>query len=110
MRHPMLPYKYQLTEEEAMEQLREKFADDAEKIAEDFRKAFPEKALLDVLVMDYSTRYGSLDHVAQRSLPEGAAPVYSCMLSQEFPVNNGRPAWHCADVPLFLHSAMQLPF
>lgn len=109
VRHPMLPYKYEMTKEEAMVHLREKFGEDAEKIAEDFKKAFPEKALLDVLVMDFSTRYGSLDHVAKRSLGKDAAPVYSCMLAQEFPVNNGRPAWHCADVPFFMHTAMQFP-
>ena len=64
---------------------------------------------MDVMVMDFSTRYGSLDHVAKRSLEKDAAPVYSCMLAQEFPVNNGRPAWHCADVPFFMHTAMQFP-
>lgn len=108
-RHPMLPYKYELSDEESMNYIREKFGDDAEKIAEDFKKAFPEKPLLDVLAMDFSTRYGSLDHVIKRSLVKGSAPVYSCMLAQDFPVNGGKPAWHCADVPFFMHTAMQFP-
>ena len=107
--HPMLPYKHQLSDEEALGYIREAYGDDAEKIAADFKKAFPEKPLLDVMVMDFSTRYGSLDHVAKRSLVKGASPVYSCMLAQDFPVNGGMPAWHCSDIPFFMHSAMQFP-
>ncbi|MCQ2530013.1 MAG: carboxylesterase family protein [Lachnospiraceae bacterium] len=31
------------------------------------------------------------------------------MLAQEFPVKGGKLAWHCADMPFFMHTAMQFP-
>ncbi|MCQ2530016.1 MAG: carboxylesterase family protein [Lachnospiraceae bacterium] len=107
--NPILPKKYELTEEETVAAIQDKFGEDAEKIIEDFKKAYPEKPILDVLAMDFSTRYGSLDHVAKRSLVKGAAPIYIGMLAQEFPVKGGKLAWHCADMPFFMHTAMQFP-
>lgn len=107
--HPMVFKKAELSEEEAMEALRGKFGEDTEKIVEDFKKAFPEKPFFDVLAMDFSTRYGSLDHVSKRAMVKGAAPVYICEMTQDFPIYGGKPAWHCADMPFFMHTAMEYP-
>ena len=103
-RPPELYRKYDMTEDEIMVYVREKFGEHAEEAAAAFKKAFPEKNLMDILVVDHNTRYGSLDHVQKRSRFEGAAPVYSYVFAYEFPVDNGTPAWHCSELPYFFHN------
>ena len=107
-RHPDLYKKYDLTKEEIMVYLTERYGDDAEKLAELFEKAYPEKSLMDLLVLDAHVRYGSLDHIEKRS-EFTQAPVYSYMFSLEFPFDNGKPAWHCAELPYIFHNTALIP-
>ena len=40
---------------------------------------------------------------------ESKAPVYSYMFALDFDYDNGKPAWHCADIPFFFHNADLVP-
>jgi len=108
-RHSELYRKHELSEEEIMVYVREKYGDYADEIAKEFKKAYPEKNLMDVLVLDSNTRNGSLDHVTKRAQFEGAAPVYTYVFAHEFDVDNGTPAWHCAELPYFFHNTDMIP-
>lgn len=107
-RHPEIQKKYFLTREEILERIRSKYGDDTDRLVELFEKAYPEKNLMDVLVMDSDVRYGSLDHLTKRCAFEGSAPVYSYMYAQEFKnYNNGLPAFHCAELPVIFHKTSE---
>jgi para-nitrobenzyl esterase len=34
----------------------------------------------------------------------GGAPVYNYLFSYNFPIDDGRPAWHCSDIAFFFHN------
>jgi len=104
-RHPELPNKYKMTREEILELLKEKYGEKAEELALMFEKAYPEKSLFDLMVMDSDVRFGSLDHLEKRSAFEGSAPVWSYVFAQEFrDYNNGMTAFHGSELPYFFHN------
>lgn len=105
-KHTDIRYKYQLSREEITEKIREKYGDNTDKLIKMFEQAYPEKNLMDVIVMDPDVRYGSFDHLIKRSAFEGSAPVWSYMFAQEFHnYDNGMPAFHCAELPYVFHKA-----
>ena len=108
-RHPSNAEKYRLTDEEIMELIRAKYADSAERLAELFRKAYPEKSLADLLVLDAEVRYGSLDHLTKRCAAPESAPVYSYVFAQEFGnYDNGLTSFHCAELPYAFHTTSRV--
>lgn len=109
MRHPDLYRKYDLSEDEIMVYIKEKFGDSAEEMASLFKNAYPEKNLMDLLALDADVRFGSLDHITKRSTLENSAPVYSYVFAEEFPCDNGKPAWHCSELPYIFHNTSRIP-
>ena len=108
-KHPMQPVKYQLSEDRIVSLIRERYHDNADRMIDLFRKAYPEKNLLDLLVLDAEVRYGSLDHILKRSAFEGSAPVYSYVFAQEFRnYDNGLTAFHCAELPYAFHTTSRV--
>ncbi len=104
-RHPDLPRKYELTREEILGLIRERYGDHTDQMVQLFEKAYPEKCLFDLLMLDAEVRYGSLDHIIKRSAQPGSAPVYSYVFAQEFRnYDNGLTAFHCADLPYIFHT------
>ena len=108
-RHPLQPKKYGLSEEEIMAAIREKYGENGDKLAEMFKKAYPEKNLADLLVLDAEVRYGSLDHIMKRSEFPDSAPIYSYVFAQEFKnYDNGLTAFHCAELPYAFHTTSRV--
>ena len=108
-KHPKQPEKYSLSEDEIVSLIRERYKDGADKMIDLFKKAYPEKNLLDLLVLDAEVRYGSLDHIQKRSAFEGSAPVYSYVFAQEFRnYDNGLTAFHCAELPYAFHTTSRV--
>lgn len=35
--------------------------------------------------------------------------MFSYLFQQDFPINGGSKAWHCADIPFFFHNAEMVP-
>lgn len=102
------PNKYELSEEEQTALIREKFGDATEDIIAKFRAAYPSKQILDVIALDSTVRYGSLDHVTKRS-EFSDAPVYTYVFTLEFPLNDGTPAWHCSEIPFIFCNTDRVP-
>ncbi|MBQ3999586.1 MAG: carboxylesterase family protein, partial [Oscillospiraceae bacterium] len=108
-KHPKQPVKYKLSEEEIVSLIKERYKEGAEKLIDLFKKAYPEKNLLDLLVLDAEVRYGSLDHIQKRSAFEGSAPVYSYVFAQEFRnYDDGLTAFHCAELPYAFHTTSRV--
>lgn len=76
---PVLENRDELTREETMKLLEKCFQEDAEEIAAEFEKAYPNNRLVDVLSLDYIFRYASKDFIAKKSVHK-EAPVYSTCL------------------------------
>ena len=92
-----------MTESAQMELLHRQFGDAAEGLAESFRKAYPNKPIADLMYFESCIRMEGQRFCAARAAMS-KAPVYNYVFSQEFPIDGGRLAWHCADIPFAFHN------
>ncbi len=92
-----------MSEDEQIAMVKEKYGENADKVIELFKKAYPDKAIAHVLNVDTMMRPG---HTAYAKLKAGEAeaPVYNYLFTVEFPYEGGKCAWHCADIPFWLGS------
>ena len=67
------------------------------------RRRIRTKNLCDLLVLDGLFRVPTADYVAKRSV-YNEAPVYSYLFAYEFPLEGGKPAWHCSEIPFVFHN------
>ncbi|MCQ2559028.1 MAG: carboxylesterase family protein [Oscillospiraceae bacterium] len=79
-----------------------------EQILAAWRKVYPNTnevyaTDLDTMFLPDSVRY------VKKKAAEASAPVYNYLFAKVFDVDNGRAAWHCSDIPYFLHNAEKLP-
>lgn len=100
--------KYQLSEEDMIDLLKEKFKDHTEGIVEAFKKAYPGKKIVDVLHLDTLFRPLTKDYI-QAKAKYTQAPTYSYLFTLEFPCQHGKPAWHCSDIPFVFHNTDKVP-
>ncbi|WP_322173346.1 carboxylesterase/lipase family protein [Acutalibacter caecimuris] len=100
---PGIPQKYDLTEEEQMAMLRKRLKDGTEEVARLFKECYPEKNLTDVLSLDAMCREASKDFARKKGAHPEAA-TYCYLFNFELPLDDGHPAWHCADIPFFFHN------
>ena len=100
---PGITNKYGLSMEEIVPMIRKKYGETSDELIALFRKAYPEKNLTDLLVLDSLFRAPSKDFIEKRTIyPE--APVYSYLFAFEFPFDDGKPAWHCSEIPFVFHN------
>ena len=72
--------------------------ENGKKLLEMFRKAYPDHDAVDAIVLDDNMRTTTLALLDQRAA-DGSAPSYSYMFAYDFPVDDGKAAWHCSDIP-----------
>lgn len=88
----------------AMKQLEKRFGEDTKQIVKLYEKAFPGKKLIDLDSIDTFFRMASMDFIEKKAqCPE--SEVYSYMFTFEFPLEEGKPAWHCSEIPYVFHNA-----
>ena len=100
--------KYALTEEEAKALVKEKYGDYAEELSALFAKAYPEKLPVDLLTLDGMFRRPTKE-VIQAKAACADSPTYAYLFNFEFPVEGGKLAWHCSDIPFFFHNIDLVP-
>ena len=103
-----LPDKHRMTEAEQMAALKDKFGDAAEVLVPLFREAYPNHPVADLMYLESSIRREGQRFCRARAAMS-AAPVYNYVFSQEFPIDGGRLAWHCADIPFAFHNVDLVP-
>lgn len=81
----------------------EKFGMKAPRMAELFRKAYPDRNPADVLFLDTRLRRGCLNFVRERAKAGGA--TWNWMFNLESPFNYGTVAWHNAEEPYVFRNA-----
>ncbi len=110
----MLLYKGEFHDADAPEDekerlLRETFGKGTDIVWDLFRKAYPGKSMTDLMYYESTARSATLDYVRARAAYSDISPVYTYILSYDFPFNGGTPAWHAAELPLVFRSWDRVP-
>ena len=107
--NPNFPlHKYERSEEECMAILQEKFGEDTDKVVESFKKAYPDKCILDTLLTDVRFRKANIAFLDKHA-KDAAAPAYGYVFAYDMPFNDGEPAWHCAELPFVFRNIELVP-
>ena len=67
-----------------------------------FKKAYPERDLIDLLRLDYIFRGPEIDYIARRSALNES--TFSYLFNLDQPINGGTTPWHCSDIPYVFHN------
>ena len=95
--------KNEMPEEEVFAILRKKYGDRTDAVISEFKAAYPDKNILDVMIADLMFRKPTLDYLDLRAA-EGAAPAYSYIFAYEFPYRDGETAWHSSEMPFIFRN------
>ena len=68
-----------------------------------FEKAYPDKTIVDLWSVDTFFRPETIEFIRQKS-EFTEAPTYSYQFTYEFPIDGGKAAWHCAEIPFVFHN------
>ena len=96
-------------EEEKMAAVREIYGAHSDEVVEAFQKAYPGKDLSVLAKLDYWVRPGAVEFLTVRAKSGPQAPGYNYQFGLVFDINDGVPAWHCADIPFMFHNAYRVP-
>ena len=80
--------------------------DAADGLISAFRAAFPEKNELDLLAL--SNRLGTLEYCTYHA-EQCRAGVWNYLFALSFPYDEGKPAWHCSDIPFAFRNTERVP-
>ena len=62
-----------------------------------FRKAYPERNLIDLLRLDFIFRKPEIEYIRKRSSMNRC--TWSYLFNMDQPINGGSTPWHCCDIP-----------
>lgn len=79
------------------------FAEKSECMAIEYRRAYPERKLVDVLFMDHEERTSVLNFC--RKWASIGGKVWNWLFMLESPLMGGLVAWHCSELPFVFHNA-----
>lgn len=100
--------KWKFDRETALSYVRKRFGDGAEQIMDLFTQIYPEKCPVDARSVDFLFRGPTIDFIKERSkTPESV--TYSYQLTYDFPVFDGKVAWHCSEIPYVFHNMDKVP-
>ena len=92
-----------LTEEEQAEILRKAWGEGpAEALIPLFRKAYPDRKLIDLLRLDFIFRVPEIQYIAERSKLNSS--TWSYLFNMDQPIDGGNTPWHCCDIPYVFHN------
>ena len=105
---PSIPRWENMTAEEGIAVVEKRYGKElAAELTEAFRAAYPDRNPVDVLLADTIFRGENIDYVRDRSALNDC--TWSYLFDYDFPIDLGRPAWHCADIPYFFHNTELVP-
>lgn len=105
---PGLADKQTMTDEDVLGLLEKKYGRYSEKLVPLFKQAYPDKHLSDLLFLDGIFRNPTIDFVKKKAV-HTEAPTYSYMFAYEFPYDEGKPAWHCSEIPFVFKNTDKVP-
>ena len=105
---PAIPGKHSIPREEAIQMLEKKYGEHTEELLALYEKAYPGKSPVDLLAVDTIFRLPTMEFIKERSkTPESV--TYSYQLTYEFPLLDGKIAWHCSEIPFVFHNTELAP-
>lgn len=69
-----------------------------------FKKAYPDKPIIDAAYYDVNAYRLSVLDVANKKAAQGGANVYNYLFALEFPTMGGWLPWHCSEIPFVFHN------
>lgn len=94
--------KKAITENEAIAMLEKIYKDGTKKVVAEYKKAYPDKYLLDLALIDRCMRQPSVKCAKLHAAGGGTSYMY--LFTTEFPIQGGKAAWHCSDIPFVFHN------
>ncbi|MBQ3705183.1 MAG: carboxylesterase/lipase family protein [Clostridia bacterium] len=92
----MTPAQQEMTVREVLE------GEGADALIPLFKKAYPERDIIDLLRLDYIFRGPEIDYIARRSALNRS--TFSYLFNLDQPLNGGTTPWHCSDIPYVFHN------
>lgn len=106
---PLSYDKRTLTKEEGIAIAKKRLGEKTvEKALPMFEKAYSWRNPVDMVSLDVIFRPASMAYIGKRA-KAGAAPIYSYLFDMDFPIQNGKCAWHCSDIPYVFHNIDMVP-
>lgn len=101
-------YDRGMSAEELDKALKSYYGDGFAALKDMYMQSFPYKDAIDLLYLDSTYRIGSTDYLTLRE-DTGNAPSYMFMLTYDFKIFGGFPAWHGSDLPFLFKSYDRIP-
>jgi para-nitrobenzyl esterase len=95
--------KNEWSAKEIDDHLTETFGAKKDEAVAEFKQAFPQKKVQDVLYYAGGSRPG-VKTLLNRKLEKTKAPVYNYVFAWEYPINGGTTAFHCSELAFCFHS------
>jgi para-nitrobenzyl esterase len=105
---PGVPKKYELSEEDIKPMIQNKYKEASDELIKLFKMAYPNKNLADLLELDSLFRQPSKEFIEKKAA-HNEATTFSYMFAYEFPFDDGKPAWHCSEIPFVFHNTDKVP-
>ncbi len=105
---PGVPGKYGLSVAEIKPMIAKKYGNASDELIDLFMKTYPNKNLTDLLVLDSLFRSPTKDFIEKKAVHK-EAPTFSYMFALDFPYDDGKPAWHCSEIPFVFHNTDIVP-
>jgi para-nitrobenzyl esterase len=99
--------KNEWSPQEIDEQLTAAFGDKKRDVVAQFKQAFPQKRIQDVLYYAGASRPG-VKSLLMRKLEKTRTPVYNYLFAWEYPINGGVTSFHCSELAFCFH-ALNVP-
>jgi para-nitrobenzyl esterase len=99
--------KNEWSQKEIDEQLTAAFGEKKRDVAAQFKQAFPQKKVQDVLYYAGASRPG-VKNLLMRKLEKTKTPVYNYLFAWEYPINGGVTSFHCSELAFCFH-ALNVP-
>lgn len=100
---PGVAKKNDMSDAEQAAYVKKRLRGDSDEVIRLFRECYPEKNLTDLTVLDAMCREASKDF-ARKKAQHTESATYCYLFNFEFPYDDGKPAWHCSDIPFFFHN------
>ena len=100
---PMPWDREKTTEDEQTAMIREAWgAEAAEALIPLFKKAYPERKIIDLLRLDSVFRGPEIAYIRERSKLNRS--TWSYLFNMDQPIDGGNTPWHCCDIPYVFHN------
>ena len=105
---PAIPGKYEFTRKEVEEKVSDALGEEGIELIDEFLKIYPDKAPIDLLSVDTIFREPTIRFIKERvKCPD--SKIYSFQFTYEFPMFDGKIAWHCSEIPFAFHNIDKVP-